>query len=513
MDMSHPLTQYFIASSHNTYLTGHQLAGASSEEMYIQALLCGCRCLELDLWDGPNGQPVVTHGFTLVSKVPSAAVLRAIALYAFKASPYPVVLSLEDHLSLAQQSVLVEQIQTHLGQYLVEPLESAAAAEKKTWLSISNFLPSPQDLKFKILLKHKKLPTSSGADPNTGRDLAPVGVVAALAKAIDDEETGDPDVEEEDNVEEDVFSDEGNSFASSSSSGMLSTILAASSVVLSLAANTVISKDGKGGAVAAAAAGKPSKSKKSKDGLTPEEQRLAQLQAAGLDLARAKETYGPDRKKKKKEIAPELDALVVYTEATAFKSFHHSNGSCTCRQMHSFAETKSIRFAAKFARPWMQHNVRQLSRVYPKGLRIDSSNYDPMPMWAAGCQFVALNYQVRLSIFLVCLTHNDFFADARRGVVVEPGHVPAEWRLRLCAQAAAHVLAQKQHEPKRRRARERRPPRFAANYRHFRSAPAPQESCRRCVHRHGRNAGAARRQARVHDRGSRRPRPDVECAV
>lgn len=39
------------------------------------------------------------------------------------------------------------------------------------------------------------------------------------------------------------------------------------------------------------------------------------------------------------------------------------------------------------------YNKNQLSRVYPKGSRMDSSNYDPMPMWNCGCQMVSLNYQ------------------------------------------------------------------------------------------------------------------------
>ena len=37
--------------------------------------------------------------------------------------------------------------------------------------------------------------------------------------------------------------------------------------------------------------------------------------------------------------------------------------------------------------------MQQLSRVYPKGSRVDSSNYDPQPMWNAGSQMVALNFQ------------------------------------------------------------------------------------------------------------------------
>lgn len=53
-DLTYPLSSYFISSSHNTYLSGHQLYGEASEEAYKNVLKRGCRCLEVDVWDGDD---------------------------------------------------------------------------------------------------------------------------------------------------------------------------------------------------------------------------------------------------------------------------------------------------------------------------------------------------------------------------------------------------------------------------------------------------------------------------
>ena len=63
-------------------------------------------------------------------------------------------------------------------------------------------------------------------------------------------------------------------------------------------------------------------------------------------------------------------------------------------EMSSFAENKVDKYMTKkMSASFAKYNFLQLSRIYPKGARVDSSNYDPTQMWNYGSQLVALNYQ------------------------------------------------------------------------------------------------------------------------
>lgn len=337
--LDRPLHEYFISSSHNTYLLGRQVAGQSSVEAYISALARGCRCVEVDCWNGPSG-PVVMHGRTLTSQVSFADVMSTISKYAFIKTPYPLWISLEVHCNREQQAMMAQIIKDTCGSRLVtEPLDPSASE-----------LPSPSQLLNRILIKVK----APGQDDET-----------ASAESSNGRKRG----------------------TSLSSPYVRPTMLDNASVPQlpqsppmspHVRATRVLNKTQMRVAVGA----------ESQDSLSSSTSESESMNDDSL-----KATDGM-QKRMQSNIIKVLGDLGVYATGLKFHSFDTPE-SKTYNHVFSFMEQTFAKHSKTLEsrRALVRHNMKYMMRVYPNGWRVASTNFDPLTYWRRGVQMAALNWQ------------------------------------------------------------------------------------------------------------------------
>ncbi|KAL7922490.1 putative phospholipase C [Trichoderma austrokoningii] len=350
--LDRPMNEYFISSSHNTYLLGRQVAGQSSIEGYIAALLRGCRCVEVDCWNGTDGNPVVVHGRTLTSSIGFREVMKTINKHAFVKSKFPLWISLEVHCSPAQQTIMADVIKEIFDDKLVtEPVDPD-----------SSKLPSPSMLMERILIKVKQPRAAArteamggggggGGDGLMGR-MRGNSVGSSLARSSTAESNTTTAATTQSLPQSPMMAPTNNNnnnasrkFTGSSSSQKINTI------------------------------------------------NQGQVREPNSDYS---ENSGSENGSTKalSNIIPELGKLGVYCtglkfagfEAPAAKKFNH---------IFSFMES-SFAKNSKTKEDKMQlnlHNMRYLMRVYPDGARVTSTNFDPLTYWRRGVQMAALNWQ------------------------------------------------------------------------------------------------------------------------
>ncbi|OUZ99097.1 C2 calcium-dependent membrane targeting [Macleaya cordata] len=299
-DMTAPLSHYFIYTGHNSYLTGNQLSSDCSDVPIIKALKKGVRVIELDIWPNSSKDDVhVLHGRTLTTPVTLIRCLSSIKEYAFCASPYPLVITLEDHLTPKLRVKVAEMLTQTFEGMLFFP-ESECLEE----------FPSPEALKHRILISTKppKEYLEGKSFKEKGKDLFEDEAWGKEVMDFKNElEADDSDRSEHNQEGEDV--DECDNKSCQLGAPEYKRLIA------------IQAKKHKGGL---------------KVSLKVDPDKVGRLSLSEQELEKGTTSHGTD--------------LVRFTQ-------------------------------------------KNLLRVYPKGTRFDSSNYNPLIAWMHGVQMVAFNMQ------------------------------------------------------------------------------------------------------------------------
>ncbi|CAI5516313.1 unnamed protein product [Closterium sp. Naga37s-1] len=354
-DMKQPMSHYFIFTGHNSYLSGNQLTSDSSVKPIIKALQRGVRVIELDLW--PNNEKteiVVMHGGTLTKPVGFADCITAIKEHAFVASEYPVIITLEDHLTAPLQAKAAQTLTSILGDTLYMPKHG------------DREFPSPFSLRGKILI--------STQPPKGPKELSTV--VA----------TDDPAEEKVDGKPADGAAGGAGAGGGGGEGGVAAVASEerrAKAKVLGLGdAEKVRAKAEKAREAASAAL---------KEGRLHEVNEAELMEESGAWEEEDEAAEQPE------QLAPEYRRLIAIpggklTAGQTVEDGLRDTGEGPPKRV-SFSESQLTNTTKTCPKGLVSFTQRNLLRIYPFGLRVTSSNYDPMPAWLHGAQMVAMNMQ------------------------------------------------------------------------------------------------------------------------
>ncbi|XP_068602365.1 inactive phospholipase C-like protein 1 [Brachionichthys hirsutus] len=331
-DMNMPLCHYYISTSYRSYLQDDQVHGRADLGGLIKALQSGCRCVELGVTDGPEGEPLLGVGYEPdISRhhhqhhhhhrapVTIRSALEVVIKYAFLTSQYPLLVYLCHRCSPVQQRTMAHHLNKVFGPRLYTPDSLLVSLGGR-----ATTLPSPEQLRGRILVVGKKLlPGQEESDAEVSEEEEEIGGGGPLA-------------------------------------GRRMTIPGEEELGVVLVV--------------------PPPSQPRKLRLHKELSDLIAIARTGSRCFYAQRTSQKQAQKQSPPSSPSCPDTPVPSELPYWT-------------LCSLGEGEAGRLTTESPQDLVMFTKRTLSRVRPSSVRLDSSNPNPQGYWKGGLQLVALNQQ------------------------------------------------------------------------------------------------------------------------
>ena len=391
-DLSKPISNYFISSSHNTYLWGSQVTGRSSAEAYRRVLQRNCRCVEIDVWDGesPSSTPERAESQSRTraglkppnhSRGPSTSSLHTAAVNLKE--------TVENTIEHTKHMLGVEKNHTHSPVCSKTDLTvPTPTRDPGSTLDPSTIVDNPQSDRSSI--RSRTLPIGEPIVMHGYTLTHPVGF-REVCQAIREsafETTSLPliislevhaDQEQQEVMVQIMKQEWGNLLVDKPSEqcpgGRVPTLEELQNKIL-VKVKRASPKPETVGTGTSSTLAPPSSVIVDDDGTGSDDDRPGSSAA----------------KKPKVLICENLSALAIHTHSEHFDTFE-SAAAKTPSHIFSISESKILELHETKHKEMFAHNRDFFMRAYPNGYRFDSSNPDPSLFWRKGVQMVAMNWQ------------------------------------------------------------------------------------------------------------------------
>ncbi len=385
-DLCKPISNYFISSSHNTYLSGSQVTGRSTAEAYRRVLRKNCRCIEIDVWDGDSRssspERSTSHsrsraGFKLDhSRGPSGGSLHTAAANLKE--------TVENTIEQTRQIFGVEKCHSHSPRCSkVDLTAPTSCREVGLALDPSDTFQSERSSS----RSRSPLPRGEPIVMHGYTFTQPVGFreVCQAIRAAAFQTTRLPlivslevhaDQEQQEVMVQIMKQEWGELLVDKPSEQCLSGRMPK----LDELQNKILVKVKR--------TGSKLESLGTSSTLSPYSVILDE-DGTGSDDDRPSSSNG---KRKKVPICESLSGLAIHTHSEHFETFE-SPAAKTPSHIFSISEKKILELHETKNKEMFAHNRHFFMRAYPNGYRVDSSNLDPSLFWRKGVQMVAMNWQ------------------------------------------------------------------------------------------------------------------------